>query len=155
MIKIYLDMDGVLVDFLGHVEKCQFFRKNGKIDWDKVIEKGPQFWNEMNWIPGAEAAFNELFSLYESGTIQLYILSAVNFPTGVEGKKLWIKNHTKLSLEKAYIVSHSEDKAKYADLDSILVDDREKCLIPFSEAGGKVIHFKNWDDCLKEIRQVL
>ena len=148
-------MDGVLVDFLGHVEKCQFFRKNGKVDWDKVIDKGPQFWNEMEWMPEAEKAFNELFLLSESGKFELFILSAVNFPTGVEGKKLWIQTHTKFPLENVIIVSHSEDKSKYASPDSILVDDREKCLIPFKEAGGKVILFKNWEEALGEIKQVL
>lgn len=153
--KLYLDMDGVLVDFLGHVEKCQFFRKNGKVDWDKVIDKGPQFWNEMEWMPGAEKTFSELISLSESGKVELFILSAVNFPTGVEGKKLWIQTHTKFPLENVIIVSHSEDKSKYASPDSILVDDREKCLIPFKEAGGKVILFKNWDETLEEIKQVL
>ena len=153
--KLYLDMDGVLVDFLGHVEKCQFFRKNGKVDWDKVIDKGPQFWNEMEWMPGAEKTFSELISLSESGKFEIFILSAVNFPTGVEGKKLWIQTHTKFPLENVIIVSHSEDKSKYASPDSILVDDREKCLIPFKEAGGKVILFKNWNETLEEIKQVL
>lgn len=153
--KLYLDMDGVLVDFLGHVEKCQFFRKNGKVDWDKVIEKGPQFWNEMGWIPGAEKAFNELLSLSKAGKFELYILSAINFPSGVEGKKLWIQNHINFQLEKTIIVSHSVDKAKYASPNSVLVDDREQCLTPFKEAGGKIIPFKNWEECISEIKTII
>lgn len=40
----------------------------------------------MEWMPGAEKTFSELISLSESGKVELFILSAVNFPTGVEEK---------------------------------------------------------------------
>ncbi len=49
-------MDGTLVDFIAQINKTGFWRKDRpeKVDWDKVIARGPEFWNEMEWMPGAE-----------------------------------------------------------------------------------------------------
>ena len=67
--KVYIDMDATLVDFAAQVTKLGLWRKNkpDKVAWDKVIKIGPSFWSEMEWMPGAENAFNELRSLSEKG----------------------------------------------------------------------------------------
>lgn len=56
--KLYIDMDGTLVDFVSQINKYGYWRKNkpDKIQLDKVIKQGPEFWNEMDWMPEAEDA---------------------------------------------------------------------------------------------------
>ena len=43
--KIYLDMDGTLVDFVSQVNKCGFWRKDkeNKVDWKKVKAMGSSY----------------------------------------------------------------------------------------------------------------
>ena len=146
--KIYLDMDGTLVDFVAQVTKYGFWRKDkeNKVDWKKVIAMGPRFWSEMDWMPGAENAFRKLQELEEKGDYELYILSSIDFEEGRRGKLEWIKKHTNFPLEKVIFCMEPEDKANWADKDSLLIDDRKKSLEPFAAAGGKIIEFTgDWE----------
>ena len=152
--KIYLDMDGTLVDFVSQVNKCGFWRKDkeNKVDWKKVKAMGTLFWSEMNWMPGAEDAFKKIQELESQGKIELFILSSIDFEEGREGKKQWIQQNTNLPLNKVIFVLEPEDKAQYADSDTILVDDRQKSLGPFEAAGGIIIPFTgDWEIALQNI----
>ena len=141
--KVYIDMDGTLVDFVSKVNKCGYWRKDktNKVDWDKVIADGPEFWAEMDWMPGAEDAFKELQIYAAWGLFDLYILSSIDFDEGVEGKKAWIQINTTFPLENAIFVLEPEYKDQYANPDSFLIDDRKKSLEPFAAAGGNAIEF--------------
>ena len=160
--KLYLDMDGTLVDFVSQINKYDYWRKNkpNKVDWDKVIAKGPAFWAEMDWMPGAQEAFEKLQEYALQGFFELYILSSIDFDEGREGKKLWIQKNTTLPLENAIFVLEPEYKDQYANLDSYLIDDRKKSLEPFAAAGGNAIEFKgDWksmiDIIMKKITLVV
>ena len=143
--KLYVDMDGTLVDFVAHVSALGFWRKDkaNKVDWAKVKAMGTSFWTEMNWINGAEAAFAKLYDMEKRGELELFILSSIDFDSGIEGKKQWLQRNTDFPLEKAIFVTEPEDKAEYAAPDAWLIDDRAKSLDPFAAAGGKVIEFKS------------
>jgi 5'(3')-deoxyribonucleotidase len=143
MMKLYVDMDGTLVDFVTHITEHDFWRKDkpDKVDWDKVIAEGPAFWSKMNWFPGAENAFARLMELDEKGKLDLFILSSIDFEEGIEGKRQWIQKKTAFPLDKAIFVTEPEDKARYAAPDSWLIDDRKKSLEPFVAAGGNIIEF--------------
>lgn len=153
--KLFIDMDGVLVDFIKQVEKYHFFNGSNadKINWDALIAEGPSFWSEMDWLPGAKAAFTELKELAKKENFELNILSSIDFEEGVAGKKEWILKKADFPLDKVIFVLNPEDKAKYASEDAILVDDREVCFFPFREAGGKVVPFTKWDECLEQIKE--
>lgn len=150
-------MDGVLVDFIKQINTYGFWRKNkdNKVDWDKVIAEGPEFWNQMDWFSDAEKAFSEFQKMAVDGLFNLYILSSIDFPEGVEGKKLWIKTHTSFPLENVIFVNNPEDKSQYAASDSFLLDDREKALEPFFNAGGNSIFFDNWNSSISQIKKLL
>jgi 5'(3')-deoxyribonucleotidase len=156
--KLYLDMDGTLVDFVSQVNKCGFWRKDkeNKVDWKKVKAMGPRFWSEMDWMPGAEEAFSKLQTLESQKKLALYILSSIDFEDGRIGKTDWIKEKTNFSLEKVIFCLEPEDKANWADKNSWLIDDRKKSLEPFSAAGGNIIEFTgNWNSVLKKINSLL
>ena len=147
-INVYVDMDGTLVDFVKKVNKLNFWRDENKekVDWKKVKAMGPKFWSEMDWIEGAEDGFKKLQDMEDNGLFNLYILSSIDFEDGRIGKKEWIKSHTNFPLEKVIFVQEPEDKANYAGSKNILIDDRNKSLRPFSEAGGYSIKFSILDD---------
>lgn len=154
MQKLYVDMDGTIVDFISQINKYGFWRsdKPNKVDWKKVILKGPQFWNEMTWISGAEAAFKELQAMAAKGMFELFILSSIDFEEGREGKKLWIQSHTNFPLENVIFCLEPEYKAHWANEHSWLIDDRQKSLAPFAEAGGNTIEFTgDWSKTLNSL----
>ncbi len=158
MKKLYIDMDGTIVDFVSQVSKYGYWRKDkpNKVDWDKVIAQGADFWNEMDWFPGAEDAFKTLEEMSEQGAFELYILSSIDFDEGREGKKMWIQSHTNFPLDKAIFCLEPEYKAHWADKTSWLIDDRQKSLLPFAESGGNIIEFTgDWEKTLGEVRRVV
>lgn len=156
--KLYLDMDGTLVDFISQVNKYGFWLKDktNKVDWTKVIAKGSEFWNEMDWMPGAEEAFKKIQKMAAAGQLELYILSSIDFDEGREGKKLWIKSHTDFPLENVLFVLEPEYKDRYADPESWLIDDRKKSLEPFKSAGGNIIEFTgDWTIVVEKLNGLL
>jgi 5'(3')-deoxyribonucleotidase len=156
--KIYLDMDGTLVDFVSQVNKYDFWRKDkaNKVDWKKVKAMGPRFWSEMNWMPGAEKAFSKLQELESQKQIALYILSSIDFEDGRKGKSAWIKEKTNFPLEKVIFCLEPEDKAKWADKNSWLIDDRKKSLDPFAAASGNIINFTgDWNSTLEKVKFII
>jgi 5'(3')-deoxyribonucleotidase len=156
--RIYLDMDGTLVDFISQVNKYGFWRKDkeNKVDWKKVKAMGPRFWSEMGWMPGAEEAFTKLQELEAQKKLVLYILSSIDFEDGRIGKTDWIKEKTNFPLEKVIFCLEPEDKSKWADKTSWLIDDRKKSLEPFASAGGNIIEFTgNWKLIIKKIESLI
>ena len=147
-------MDGTLVDFVSQINKYDFWRKDkeNKVDWKKVKAMGPRFWSEMDWMLGAEDFFKELNDFSKEGNFEVYILSSIDFQQGIEGKEQWIKAHTDFPLEKVIFVTEPEDKERYADSNSWLIDDRKKSLDPFTAAGGNAIEFTgDWNYIKKQL----
>lgn len=53
--RLYIDMDGVLVNFDGRVDETGCRLAPGShpsyVDWNRVKEIGPDFWTTMSWLP--------------------------------------------------------------------------------------------------------
>ena len=56
---IYLDMDGVIVDFRKQCEKYKCI-EGTKIDWHIIHEAGPEFWEECPWTESGESFYKWL-----------------------------------------------------------------------------------------------
>jgi len=146
--KIFLDMDGVLCDFIKGVKDTtgEDFTSpdlnqgaKGKIKAE--IEKKGDFWHNLAWHPGGA----ELFRYVKSS--QPYILSAyANWDKNCkDGKNSWIKRHLMIPKQRINLVKR-EDKQKYAVIDgvaNILIDDYIKNIREWEAAGGIGIHHTN------------
>jgi hypothetical protein len=148
--KIYLDMDGVLVDFdqqfkdLTGMMPREFEAKHGSTGfWEAIDKAGVGFWRGMSWMPGGEALYNR------ASQFDHELLSS---PSRSElskiGKRLWRRDktpNTKLTLSRSYL------KKNYAAPNHILIDDREDNIQQWRDAGGIGILYKSAEQVNKEL----
>ncbi len=151
--QIYCDMDGVLTDFnkafkdLGHGPIEQFEKRYGTVSTWKVINKqGLSFWTEMEWMPDGKTLWKH---------IKKYNPTILTAPADSKvckvGKLQWVKH--KLGLNIPVILER--DKYKYANADSILIDDTAKKYKPWREHGGIAIAHINAKTTIQQLERIL
>ncbi|MCA9013750.1 MAG: hypothetical protein KDA77_00330 [Planctomycetaceae bacterium] len=158
--QIYLDMDGVLVDWFGGV--CRLYERNKdyaedhwpiggatecalQIDGDKMWEHidlgGIHWWANLKPFPWV----GELLSLFSGRVDQLSILSSpANSAYAATGKILWIKQHVPGLADRVHLTA---DKHLLAREGALLIDDNDENCRNFIEAGGQAIVFPQaWNE---------
>jgi 5'(3')-deoxyribonucleotidase len=138
---VYVDMDGVLVDFQSGInslsaEELKLYENN--------LDEVPGIFSRMKAIDGALEAFEKLNKHFD-----VYILSTAPWenPTALNDKLAWIKQNIGDLAKKRVIFSHN----KHLNMGDYLIDDRTA-----NGAGdfkGSHIHFgteqfPNWDSVL-------
>jgi hypothetical protein len=150
--EIFLDMDGVITDFnkeLSHILKKPIkkdfdFGNDPKI-WGAINRAGKNFWYHMPWTSNGHKLW-EALEAYEPT-----ILSAPsNHPSSKVGKKEWLEENLP---DVPYIIE--QKKEKYAGKNKILIDDREKNIKKWEEAGGIGILHKDTETTLDKLNKIL
>ena len=153
--RLYIDMDGVLVDFDARADEFGCRKHPGKdpsaIDWNIPKAVGPDYWANMRWTPGGKAFWDSCRKLCSDGDIEMGILTAMDIPAGVKGKNLWVHWNTDLDNEHFIIVRHGVDKSRFAAPGRVLVDDTQKNIDAWVEAGGIGILYTSPDQAFKEL----
>lgn len=139
--KIFLDMDGVIVNFRGQCEKYECINGN-KVNWEVIHQAGPEFWEEIEWLPEGKELYQWILKLCEQENIDLFILTAVHFTDGKIGKLNWLKNNTKIDRHHIIITNTGNEKAYYADQNSVLIDDYRKNCEAFASGGGQFVKYE-------------
>lgn len=159
-IRILLDMDGVISDWLGAacklcdidlndeeiregLKKEKGFLENHvdeKVLWKNIEEAGVGFWENLELFSWSKKLYNTLKELGD----EFAILSSPGKFTEIasnacNGKVLWLDNH--FSNKEDYIFAYK--KFLCASGNTILVDDSPNKIDPFIEAGG---HGFLWPD---------
>jgi 5'(3')-deoxyribonucleotidase len=143
---LYLDMDGVLVDFDQGFADI-YYSIQGKMD-PKAKEEaarrlytqaGSQFWVDLDWEQGGKEVWDAASNLFET----VGILSSASaktmerFEVVTEGKRRWLKkNIPGLPDDHIFIVGSKSQKQNYADKLSILVDDKTSTIQQWNAKGG-------------------
>ncbi|MCF0198952.1 MAG: PH domain-containing protein [Bacteroidaceae bacterium] len=137
--KIFVDMDGVLVNFQSGIDKLDETTKlkyaddgNGKSHYDDV----PGIFSLMEPMPGAIDAVRRLQKM----DYDLYILSTAPWgnPSAWADKVAWVTKHLDDVFHKRVIITHCKDLLAAND-DAFLIDDRTGH--GASEFGGRHIQF--------------
>lgn len=168
---LYLDMDGVLVDFAGGYDRltqgksiAQFSRYYGEEAAKQMyLKAGSSFWSDLSWEHGGKDVWNASRDLFE----HVYILSS----TGTQdpdrgkivelGKRLWVdKNMPEMPQSNVIIVNGKHLKQQYANKASILVDDVPITIKQWNDQGGfGILHtpsrYKNTIEDLEDIARPL
>jgi 5'(3')-deoxyribonucleotidase len=163
--RIFLDMDGTLCNFIGAfkelskgIHPTEYENKHGKNTVFKLIDPlGAKYWADMDWLPEGKKLYNYVISNYDINDV--YILSAPSRENSSRiGKMQWIKKHTP-EIKKNNIIL---DKYKYKYIindKDILIDDMEKYIKPWVKHGGTAIKFENNFNAvkkeLKELKKIM
>ena len=152
--KILLDLDEVLVDFVGGFGDLVGYDFEGLDVWNMAsfmdipipeFEKhlndaGFEFWANLEPLPKAW----KIMGLLESYETDMYIVSSpTNNPESWAGKKDWVDKYIPDYSKKLILTKHKE---LMADPFTILIDDSPSNVRKFKEEGGDAIAYpKLWN----------
>lgn len=158
--KIFLDMDGVIVDFMEAVYKLynlkdfREWEKLGPEKYSKINKMGEKWWSQMNWTRDGKKLWNYLKN--EDVTI----LSAtprdsISRPISLEGKKNWLSKNIGSSYSSKALLVIAVEKQNYASPNHILIDDSDRNIRQWKSKGGIGILHKNTNDTIKQLEKVM
>lgn len=118
---VYIDMDGVIVDFKDAIEVAYNKNPEFKEKYKKNPDEIPGIFKNPKPIEGAIKAVNKMA---ESGKYNLFIATSAtwNNPESALHKRLWIEKYFKDLFKKRLITTHRKDLL----IGDYLIDDRLK-----------------------------
>lgn len=157
--KIYCDLDGVLVNFTKGCQKIfptwtePMFKGNdcrahlGITDqefWETIDKYGEEWWANLEPEPWAEELIS-VVNFYDRDFIILTSPSLSHF--AASGKVLWLQKYFNSKRFKRYIITPAGNKCLLANKESVLIDDNDKNCMEFREHLGYTILFpRSWNE---------
>ena len=153
--KLYVDMDGVLVDWEKQFERYSGgipvdtykAEHGGKSRYELVHKNSPAFYATAPWMSDGKV----LYSFLKEFPAE--ILSHSTDQESSIGKKQWLdKNNISF---KPNFVNNRNDKAKFAAPDTILIDDRADVIDQFNSAGGIGVLHTSATTTINKLKELL
>jgi hypothetical protein len=158
---VFVDLDGVLVDLLSGLSKAV----GKELSLDRKEEFNEEFYKFIN---GMDVAFAAQFwaKLPPSkdcekiwNTVKYYkpkILTSVsNHKGGVYGKELWCYTNLGITSDYVYCSRKSSEKQLFASKMSLLIDDYDKNVEDWRNAGGTAIHHVDADSTIQQFKDYI
>jgi len=155
--KIFVDLDGVMADLDKHVQEVtgKTFAQlraagHGFSKFVKARRKeGYGVFDELDKMPDADELWN-FVSQYNPD-----ILTATGYPEdkATAEKIRWVMDNLNGYNQILTTVSGA-DKHKYAAPNHILIDDRDKAILPWREAGGIGILHTSAADTISQLKSL-
>lgn len=152
---IYLDMDGVLTDFMKQLETYtgikdgrEFEKKRGtKAFWDEIDKGGIKYWSEMPWMSDGKKTWSYL----KGKNVKILSAPAKTIPESSRGKHIWVnKNLGNVEL----ILRAADKKQEFAKKDTILIDDMKENIDQWKAKGGIGILHKSAASTIKQLKDL-
>ena len=175
--RIFVDMDGVLVDF--DKQFAQYLKHNAGEDVDTatqyetangkdrfqalVLEWGEEYWSTMDWMPDGKQLWD-----YVSGMNPTILSAPSRFKeVSVPGKEKWLKTHlsdlpnhdiqTKCRRgwdKKSKVILNNMKHRYVASTNDILIDDKLSNIELWRKAGGIGILHTSAEDSIAQLKQL-
>jgi len=160
--KVYVDLDGVIVDFVKGVKDRFDIDMNDhnqwddfkKENWDKVTSLGPKFWSDLPWTKDGKQLWNYVKE-YNPVILSAYPKNPGGKEQALSGKRDWLSHHINSNVAKQALLVRSEEKKKWAGDKAILIDDRKDNIQQWINAGGIGILHRNSNDTIKKLKEIL
>lgn len=146
MKKVFLDMDGVLVDFDGYFQKKfgkPYFEMNKSEVW-KHVETIPSFFRNLPKLEKTDLLYSEVLKTV-GNPILVEILTAKPKRTGhliscARDKEGWVREHLD---ENIFVncVDGWDKKRHFCQPGDILIDDSQRNCEDWEGVGGIAIHY--------------
>ena len=157
--RIYLDMDGVLFDFVKNIEQTtglsinQWTNLGRKERWDPIIAK-KDFWSKGPWLNEGKKLYN-FVKKYKPHILSAYVEHAHD-PNCIPGKAKWAMQKAGIPRNRINLVMRSQKKdyAMNAGQPAILIDDYDKNTREFTQKGGIGITFKSANQVIAELKKL-
>ncbi len=151
MIKtVYLDMDGVITDFVGGV--CRAFNKSNPYPaltrdytfwnaWPEVSTKdvdaicNQEFWHNLEWVHDGRDILRAIMGTLGLEKVYLLTQPMPNLESA-SGKMMWVNNNLPIYLKRTIITTMDVPKSLLAKPDTLLIDDKDENVKEFVKAGG-------------------
>lgn len=150
--KLFVDMDGVLVDFdLGYereLGKRPSYDADESLDWKPLLAL-PYFWLTLPPMPDAFELWAGV--LPHSPTILTGVPSV--FAGTADQKRTWVARH--LGPDIPVITCPSREKYLHGKPGDVLIDDRPKCGLPWVKMGGVWITHTSAEKSLGELAALM
>jgi 5'-nucleotidase len=145
---IYIDLDGVIADFITAIENHPL---RNQAPYDIHPDTIPNIFLNLGTIPGAFDAVN---TLLDDNRFEIYFLSTApwNNTSAWTDKRIWLENLFGNKINRRLILTHRKDLLK----GDVLIDDRPNNGAEHFQ--GKILEFAStefpdWGSILKELEQ--
>lgn len=153
--RIFVDMDGVLADFVQGVQGPKYL--NGPLtdhlyDDNKIELSNKGLFKDLPLMPGMKDLIN---AVKDTGVYWeiLTCTGELNRKKVAQDKTIWIREH----VDPGVVITctfKGEQKAAYAKPGSILIDDRPRNIKAWTDAGGIGILHKNAADTIAQLQDL-
>lgn len=147
---IFSDLDGVLTDFDSHAKAHGKFNEKGQPKWDELDYA---WWSTMPAYDGAKKFYDDLRARGRTRMLTAPIMNSGSF----QGKAEWVKEFRRSRFGLLdLVIAKADDKRLLARPNHILVDDRQKNVDEWNEAGGiGILHTGDYADTLKRVDEAM
>ena len=160
--QLYVDMDQVLVDFLGGAEKVLGKAYTDKKYWmddksgdkkDLLTQKAPNLFRDLSWMKDGKTLWRFLMGNSPK------ILSAHPtewMPNSKKDKSSWVQKNLGLNSSDVHLVKRSM-KREYATTNgqpNVLIDDHSKNIKEWQAAGGIGILHRNATSTIQKLKKM-
>ena len=159
--KIFVDMDGVLADFVKGVEGPKYlngpFVNEADYDSRKVELSNKGLFGDLPKLDGMEqlVEYIELESLRKGIYWEILTCTGMQNRQKVANDKIaWIREFVNEDVV-VTCTFKGVQKAAFAKEGYILIDDTEKNIVAWNQAGGTGILFKDTASCINELKTIL
>ena len=157
--RVYVDMDGVLVDTYNHIASMigiPHYTQITSNQWEEFYSKvnGYELFKDLPIFPTADA----LLAIVKKYFNNYHLLSSpLNYDVAgsTQGKIHWLKNHPSINPASVTFESAKEKYAVSNGVPNILIDDSASQLQRWKAAGGIAIKYQADVDSISSVEQQL